>query len=36
MNLTKIQLPNLKKKSWFAEPEIFLGFEIDLDIQISL
>ena len=24
-----------KKKSEFAEPEIFLGFEIDLDFQKS-
>jgi hypothetical protein len=33
MKLKNIQVPNLKKKLRFAEPETLLGFEIDLDFS---
>ena len=33
INLKNIKVPNLKKKSRSAGTEIFLGFEIDLDIS---
>ena len=33
INLKKIQVP--KQKNRFVEPEIILGFEIDLDFQKS-
>ena len=36
IKLKKIQVPNLKNKSRFTEPEFFLGFKIDLDFSRPL